>query len=742
MDVIGYSDRLGVRPGETIKFMVSSNKPTYKAEVVRLVHGDTNPKGPGFKEKAVKTSVSGEYKGRKQAIPLGSYAIVGHSPLLHPSMGFTLAMWVMPTTPGQGEQALLTKGDAYGLHLDAKGALTLRLGGAGGASVSTGKALRKEWYFVAASYESRTGNVTLTQRPVRPGPNDPSAASVSKKAASPFALSPSKGEHPLVIAASRSARGKTSGHFNGRIDRPRVFSRTLTAAELDAISRGAGPLAYRDALVAAWDFSLDITSDTVTDTGPNRLHGRVVNMPARAIPGYNYTGRDPDWKHVPEEYGAIHFHDDDLDDAGWDADFELTAPASLKSGVYAAKLTAGKAEDYIPFFVRAAPGKESKILFLAPTNSYLAYANEHVMNMPIVLDIQKTLGITPPPWPVSPQDKYVVRERLNSLYDYHSDGSYVHYSSRLRPIANMRPKYHMQALENGKGSPHQFNADMHLVDWLEEMQYDYDVATDEDLHYEGLPVLAPYNAVVTGSHPEYWSRQMLQAMQAYLDNGGRLMYLGGNGFYWVTSYPEGKPHIVEVRKSHGTGTNQVDAGEWYHSTTGELGGIWRNSGYPPQKMLGVGFAAQGIDRNAPYHRLKDSHDPRAAFIFKGIGKNEKIGDFPSLVMEYGAGGFEVDRADHALGTPAHALVMAVANEFSDAYQHVREENVSTTGSAGGTQSKFVRGDMVFFETPNGGGVFSVGSISWCGSLSYNNYDNTVSKVTGNVLTRFAKDEPL
>jgi hypothetical protein len=43
---------------------------------------------------------------------------------------------------------------------------------------------------------------------------------------------------------------------------------------------------------------------------------------------------------------------------------------------------------------------------------------------------------------------------------------------------------------------------------------------------------------------------------------------------------------------------------------------------------------------------------------------------------------------------------------------------------------------VYFETPNGGAVFSVGSISWCGSLPYNNFDNNVSRVTENVLKRF------
>ena len=55
----------------------------------------------------------------------------------------------------------------------------------------------------------------------------------------------------------------------------------------------------------------------------------------------------------PEEYGAIHFHDDDIDDARWDVDFTLKIPDNLKSGVYAARLRVdgreeSEFEDFIP----------------------------------------------------------------------------------------------------------------------------------------------------------------------------------------------------------------------------------------------------------------------------------------------------------------------------------------------------------------------------------------------------------
>ena len=57
----------------------------------------------------------------------------------------------------------------------------------------------------------------------------------------------------------------------------------------------------------------------------------------------------------------------------------------------------------------------------------------------------------------------------------------------------------------------------------------------------------------------------------------------------------------------------------------------------------------------------------------------------------------------------------------------------------GEPHRFVRADMTYTDYPNGGAVFSAGSICWRGALSWNGYDNTVSRVTENVLRRFAQD---
>ena len=741
MEIVGYADQLSVAPGETIRFHVSCERPTYQADIVRLIHGDPNPQGPGFKEEVISTTISGEYPGRPQVIHTGSHVIVPDTPALRLQHGFTLQAWIYPTTPQKGVQGILTKwSDAeggYGLVLDEGGVLALWVGDSEGRKeqVRIATPLRAgEWYFVAATFDAQSAAIALYQEPVRTWPHDKTR--VSETAATQLQAVPVT-ETDFVMAglwqSGAASQPIISGHFNGKLDSPRVFQRALSREDLISLQRGASPLAFGDALVAAWDFSAEISSQNIIDTSPHGLHGQTVNMPARAMTGYNWSGQETNFQHVLHEYGAIHFHDDDLDDARWQVDFEWTLPADFKSGVYAARLRTDNSEDHIPFFVRPPKGKATAdIAFLAPTNSYLAYANEQLTEISLELAPNQKQG------DITPEDQYSADNGLLSLYDHHTDGSGVCYSSRLRAIMNMRPRYHMRALN----CSHQFPADLHLIDWLDAKDYAFDVITDENLHFEGVDLLASYKVIVTGSHPEYWSGPMLDALETYLQNGGRLMYLGGNGFYWVTSFAEGRPHIVEVRRWGGTRSWQAKPGEYYLSTTGEPGGMWRSRGRAPQRLVSVGFTTQGFDNSAPYQRQPDSLDPRAEFIFEGVGAEEAIGEFDSLVLNHGAAGFEMDRAERSLGTPAHALVLASSSGHSDSYQHVIEEVLMSDSQQGGTVNSKVRADMVYFEYPKGGAVFSASSIAWCGALSHNQYDNNVSRITDNVLRRFAADGPL
>ena len=84
--------------------------------------------------------------------------------------------------------------------------------------------------------------------------------------------------------------------------------------------------------LAAWDLGSEMTTTRFRDTSGNGLDGVLVNLPTRAMTGWNWTGETQSWRDAPEQYGAVHFHNDDLYDCGWAADFTLTVPETMRSG--------------------------------------------------------------------------------------------------------------------------------------------------------------------------------------------------------------------------------------------------------------------------------------------------------------------------------------------------------------------------------------------------------------------------
>jgi N,N-dimethylformamidase len=730
---------MSVAPGERIQFMISAESAEYEAQVVRLRTPFQVAGGPEFKEKFVEAPVNGAHAGRKQIAHSGSYVLVPDDPRLRLTGSFTLQVWLFPTTPGKGvEQGLITKwametSAGYGLFLTEEGDLAFWLGDGNGKvrKVRTETPLLKaRWYSVACTYNAEDGVVCLHQRPLYWEGDIGSGVAVEHDVKG---LVPAENDAPLLIAAGyleSDVKGKrfAGAVFNGKVDNPRVVTGALDLRQMQNV-RIEDHANADGKLLAAWDFSQEISSAKVVDTSLNDLHGTAFNMPTRAVTGYNWSGKHVNFNLAPQEYGAIHFHEDDIEDAGWEADLAFDVGEHFRSGVYGLRLRSDSQEDYIPFFARPKKGEPTaEVAFLAPTFTYMAYGNERLYwdrDYSAVTDHQLV---------ITEADRYLAAhpEFGLSLYDFHSDGSGSCHSSRLRPIINMRPKYRTFL----NAAARHFAADLYLVDWLEEKGFGHDILTDEDLHLEGEELFAPYKVIITGSHPEYWTEVMLGALEAYLGNGGRLMYLGGNGFYWVTAVDPERPHIIEVRRGvNGTRSWTSAPGESYLSTTGEPGGLWRYRGKAPQRFVGVGFTSQGWGGAEGYARRSDSFDERIAFIFEGIGDDEVIGDF-GLVMG-GAAGDEIDRLDYTLGTPPHALLLATSSlRHSDYYQYAVEDLLALVPDQGGTKNPGVRADMVFFETPNEGAVFSVGSINWCGSLPYNKYDNNVSRVTENVLRRF------
>src|SRR5271155_1906305 len=75
--LIGYVDRFSARAGERIEVKVSSalNEP-YRADLVKIVHGDANPAGPGIKLEEIPAAFAGTYPSRFQPVRQGSYGVI------------------------------------------------------------------------------------------------------------------------------------------------------------------------------------------------------------------------------------------------------------------------------------------------------------------------------------------------------------------------------------------------------------------------------------------------------------------------------------------------------------------------------------------------------------------------------------------------------------------------------------------------------------------------------------------
>ena len=111
--------------------MVSSEAGNYRARLVRLIHGDINPAGPGFKARPVESPINGTYPGRRQPILIGSSIHVPSAPALERLQSFSITANIWPTSPGKGEQLLIGRyqpAAGFALVVGPAGDLALRIG--------------------------------------------------------------------------------------------------------------------------------------------------------------------------------------------------------------------------------------------------------------------------------------------------------------------------------------------------------------------------------------------------------------------------------------------------------------------------------------------------------------------------------------------------------------------------------------------------------------------------------------
>jgi hypothetical protein len=247
----------------------------------------------------------------------------------------------------------------------------------------------------------------------------------------------------------------------------------------------------------------------------------------------------------------------------------------------------------------------------------------------------------------------------------------------------------------GRSACHVAPVEWRLLGWLEREGFDYDLYAETQLH-QGVLDLSRYRVLVLGPHPEYWTRAMYERVKAWVFNeGGRLIYLGGNGLNCEVELRNDDTMVVH---------NGVLRSLWPEGIGAESRFGRRHES--EANLLGVVFTPAGAMTSAPYRVIDADH---WAFAGTGLRAGQLFGE-RSLHMRCpgGASGHETDKRSASSPNNVHLLA--------------KGQNPDDGGA-----------EMVIFDTPKGGAVFSVGSISYCSSLPV---DEHVSLVTANVLRRF------
>ncbi len=581
-NIIGYCEPWSLRAGETIRLLASSHVPGPAAlSLVRLHCGDPTKAGPGYAEEAVPTSLPPAVELRHQALRPGSFATIDLSGL-SASRSLELRFAVMATRPAEPQLIATVAGQSLIAQIVLDGGILRARAGGTDLALRPSPLANRRWYDVEVALDLSTGTIrglVTTAPSVSPGRDlvEPNGEPVTAR------MSVGASMLDALVFAGDGIGDETDVRFDGRIARPHL---RIDDTEL------------------WWDLSRELDGPTMVDGSGNDRHGVLHQLPARAVTGPTWDGSQQRWTDDPGQWDAVHFHKDDLYDAGWTPTAELKLPTDLPSGIYAFRLESEHGDDRVPFFVRPAAGAATAdVALLMSSATYLAYANHRMLFEGADFIATRSR--------LRPEHEYIRRhpELGRSMYEKHPDGSGVMFSSRRRPVLNLRPG----------ADGWNFTPDTDLNAFLEHLGVGHDVIADEDVDAEGAAALAPYRVIVTCTHPEYWSTAMLDALERWQRSGGRLLYLGGNGFYWRVAFSDRWPGAMELRRAEdGVRNWQTGSGESYHAFSGEYGGMWRRNGRAPNELVGVGFAAQGFDRASYYEVDPDSLDGRASWIWDGV----------------------------------------------------------------------------------------------------------------------------
>jgi hypothetical protein len=218
-----------------------------------------------------------------------------------------------------------------------------------------------------------------------------------------------------------------------------------------------------------------------------------------------------------------------------------------------------------------------------------------------------------------------------------------------------------------------------------------------------------YAALILNTHTEYWTEQMLDRLQAYLEAGGNLLYLGGNGLFERVELDLDNNRMIALN-----GDETTDRALCYF--------VNLDPPRPERALLGVGTRDDNHGTFAPYRVCAADH---RFFNNTGLDNCSEIG--ATGLGGGGASGMEMDTS--IPGEAPDGVVVRIQSALDDRGAPPPETVLLARGTNVGAQGTY-GADMTTYTTDAGGLVFSVGSLSFGGSLIV---DAALQAIVRNVL---------
>lgn len=461
--------------------------------------------------------------------------------------------------------------------------------------------------------------------------------------------------------------------------------------------------------------------------------------------------------HVEEGLTAGHHDTPDqcsVTGCGWPVAHRLVIPAGWRSGAYRVTAT-GEGADGAPItchhlFIVTAAGQHrlpGRVLQIAATGTWTAYNTWGGSN--------HYQGITGPE-----RNQYAPRVSLERPFCrgfvvLPPEAPRVPLEVPVPPA--MPPRYpHMEwAYATGHSKKYASagwaSYDGHFFRWAERAGYAVDLASQHDLH-DRPEILSRYDCVVFVGHDEYWTAEMRDAVDAYVEAGGRVARFAGN-FMWQTRLEdEGRTQVCYKYRARAedplAGTPRVTT-SWEAPEIGRPGAL--TFGLDATRGLYVGWggcAPRGV-RGFPVYR-----PDHWAFAGTGLYYGDLLGadshvfgyevDGLAYVIQNGlpepAPGARVPEGLQILALGLSSLIEELADIPADD-QFLSDADARFVAGilAGGDDRAAVervkRGSGAIVNFRRGAGeVFHAGSCEWVAGLLRR--DPMVERVTANILDRY------